>query len=547
MRRARPARWASRAAATALLAAALAGAACTGGDGQPDPTATPSGPSRVLWGDASPTPAPTAEPTPTATPPPIPTREPRVWPDAPSGPIGDDEARELMDTLADPDAAEDELRLALARIVRADDERFAAVLIELMWARDTRILRDGLDYLEYFDALTAITEADIGPNRHYWVRWYGATDLEPPPGFTGWKGRLLSVIDEQFAEFLSDDHPSAIRTEEILWGGVRVDSIPPLEQPNMIAPADVDYVGADEAVFGIALNGEAHAYPLRILDWHEMANITVGGVPISLAYCTLCGAAIAYDGRASDGATYTFGTSGFLFRSNKLMYDRNTRTLWNQFTGEPVLGPLVGATGRDGAPLRLELLPIVLATYEDWLERHPDTLVLDIRTGYDRPYDPGAAYGHYFSDSETMFPVWLRSDELYLKQYVYGLRLGGARKAYPIDVLAEERVVNDTLGGRPVVLVTAKEIDTLGYGRGVGPVLYPSGGEVRAFERGDRRFYPAPDGGAVVDATGAPWEVTEDALIGTSGERLPRVSGHLAFWFGWYAFFPETELYAGAE
>ena len=302
---------------------------------------------------------------------------------------------------------------------------------------------------------------------------------------------------------------------------MRVDSIPPLEQPNMIAPTDVDYVGADEAVFGIALNGEAHAYPLRILDWHEMANITVGGVPISLAYCTLCGAAIAYDGRAPDGATYTFGTSGFLFRSNKLMYDRNTRSLWNQFTGEPVLGPLVGATGRDGAPLRLELLPIVLATYEDWLERHPDTLVLDIHTGYDRPYDPGAAYGHYFSDSETMFPVWLRSDELYLKQYVYGLRLGGARKAYPIDVLAEERVVNDTLGGRPVVLVTAKEIDTLGYGRGVGPVLYPSGGEVRAFERGDRRFYPAPDGGAVVDATGAPWEVTEDALIGTSGERPP--------------------------
>ena len=250
-------------------------------------------------------------------------------------------------------------------------------------------------------------------------------------------------------------------------------------------------------MFGIAINGEAHAYPLRILDWHEMANITVGGVPISLAYCTLCGAAIAYDDRGPDGETYNFGTSGFLYRSNKLMYDRNTRTLWNQFTGEPVLGSLVGALDLEGEPLRLNLLPVVLSTYEDWLERHPNSVVLDIDTGYLRPYEQGAAYGHYFSDPSTMFPVWLTDNELHMKEYVYGLRLGGARKAYPIDVLAEERVVNDMLNDWPVVLVTAQEIDTLGYGRGVGPVLYPSGGEVRAFDRGDRSFAPGAEDGTV--------------------------------------------------
>jgi hypothetical protein len=475
----------------------------------------------------------------------VPTRTPHPLPDASSAAIGDDEAAELMNTLSNPDATEDALRLALARIVHAADERFAAVLIELLWARDTRILPSGLDYLEYYDALEALTEAGVGPNRHYWVQWYGASDLEPPPGFTGWKGRLMSGIDEQFGEFLSDEHASAIRVEEILWGGVLVDSIPPLEFPNMLAPGDVTYLEPDEAVFGIAINGEAHAYPLRILDWHEMANIEVGGVPISLAYCTLCGAAIAYDDRGPDGVTYNFGTSGFLYRSNKLMYDRNTRTLWNQFTGEPVLGPLVGKLDLEGEPLRLDLLPVVLSTYEDWVERHPNTVVLDINTGFLRPYEQGAAYGHYFSVGETMFPVWLRNDEFYLKEYVYGLRLGGARKAYPIDVLAEERVVNDVFNDRPIVLVTEKAIDTLGYGRGVGPVLYPSGGEVRAFDRGERRFYPGPEDGTVVDATGVEWEVTEDALIGPGGERLARISGHLAFWFGWYAFFPETEVYRG--
>ncbi len=541
----------ARAVLVTLVVLAVLAAACTSGDAGPQatPTAEPAAQTTpaTSGGDADATATGTATPTPlpTPTPRPLPTRTPHPLPDASSAPIGDDEAAELMNTLSNPDATEDALRLALARIVHSDDERFAAVLIELMWARDTRILPRGLDYLEYFDALEAITEAGVGPNRHYWVQWYGASDLEPPPGFTGWKGRLLSVIDEQFGEFLSDEHASAIRVEEILWGGVLVDSIPPLEFPNMLDPEDVTYLEPDEAVFGIALNGEAHAYPLRILDWHEMANIEVGGVPISLAYCTLCGAAIAYDDRGPDGVTYNFGTSGFLYRSNKLMYDRNTRTLWNQFTGEPVLGPLVGKLDLEGEPLRLDLLPVVLSTYEDWVERHPNTVVLDINTGFLRPYEQGAAYGHYFSVGETMFPVWLRNDELYLKEYVYGLRAGGARKAYPIDVLAEERVVNDVFNDRPIVLVTEQAIDTLGYGRGVGPVLYPSGGEVRAFDRGERRFYPGPEDGTVVDATGAEWEVTEDALVGPNGERLARISGHLAFWFGWYAFFPETEIYRG--
>ena len=528
--------------ALAILAvlAALA-VACTADEADPEPAATTAPATQAT---ATPAADATETPTPSATPRPTPT--PRVWHEASSAPIGDAEALELMNTLTDIEAGEEAWRLALARIVHADDERFAAVLIELLWARDTRILREGLDYLEYYDALRAITGADVSPYRHYWVRWYGASDLEPPPGFTSWKGRLLGIIDPQFAEFLSDEHPSAIRVEEILWGGVLVDSIPPLEFPNMIAPEDVDYLEPDEAVFGIAINGEAHAYPLRILDWHEMANIEVGGVPISLAYCTLCGAAIAYDDRGPDGVTYNFGTSGFLYRSNKLMYDRNTRTLWNQFTGEPVLGELVGKLDLEGNPLRLNLLPVVLSTYSDWLERHPHSVVLDINTGFPRLYQPGAAYGHYFSDPETMFPVWQRSEDLYLKQYVYGLRMGGARKAYPIDVLAEEHVVNDVFNDQPIVLVTEREIDTLGYSR-VGPVLYPSGGEVRAFERGERRFYPGPEEGTVVDATGAEWEVTEDALVGPNGERLARISGHLAFWFGWYAFFPETELYAGAR
>ena len=286
----------------------------------------------------------------------------------------------LMETISESRAPRPS-RNAVARILAAEDQRFVPVLADALFARQIGVLQTGLSTFEYGEALDQLTGETIGPNYSRWIEWYGPTAIVPPPGYTSWKGRLLSVIDEGFADFLSDEHTAAIRTAEIVWGGVRIDGIPPLDQPATLSPAEADYLAAGDTVFGIAINGEARAYPLRILDWHEMANDVVGGVPVSLAYCTLCGAGIAYDGRAPNGEVYEFGTSGFLYRSNKLMYDRTTRTLWNQFTGEPVLGPLVGATDVEGEPLRLSLLPIVLTTWEQWLAQHPETTVLDIETG----------------------------------------------------------------------------------------------------------------------------------------------------------------------
>ena len=213
------------------------------------------------------------------------------------------------------------------------------------------------NYALAIDSLESLSGQNFGDDWPAWVEWYGKTDFSPPPNFTGWKGQLLGQIDPGFAEFLQDDFPSTVRSEEIMWGGVVVDGIPALDNAGMIPADEEDYLDPAEPVFGISINGDHRAYPLRILDWHEMANDVVGGVPVSLAYCTLCGAGIAFDGRAPDGETYTFGSSGFLFRSNKLMYDRQTRTLWNQLTGEPVLGQLVG-TG-----VKLNLLPVVFTTW----------------------------------------------------------------------------------------------------------------------------------------------------------------------------------------
>jgi hypothetical protein len=230
-------------------------------------------------------------------------------------------------------------------LLESEDPSFIAVMIEMMRAAQIGIVEPG-NFSIYIQILESLSGQDFGNDWPAWIEWYGGTDLEPPVGFTGWKGQLLGRIDPGFTDFLRDDVPSDIRVEEIQWGGVMVDGIPALDNPEMLSADDADYLLPEEPVFGLYFQGEARAYPLRILDWHEMANDVIGDQPVSLAYCTLCGAAIAFDGIASNGETYTFGSSGFLFRSNKLMYDRQTRTLWNQITGEPVLGDLVGQAVR---------------------------------------------------------------------------------------------------------------------------------------------------------------------------------------------------------
>ncbi|MCB8977496.1 MAG: DUF3179 domain-containing protein [Ardenticatenaceae bacterium] len=459
--------------------------------------------------------------------------------------IDDEEARALMFNLTD--GSPSEVDAALAQILEAGDPRFIAVLIELLRGRQIGLVQYP-DLVQIGESLDALSGQSWGIDWAKWITWYGGTDLTPPPGFTSWKGQLLAQIDPTFGQFLQDSQPSNVRVEEIQWGGVVVDGIPALNNPHMLPAADADYMEPWEPIFGIALNGDARAYPLRILDWHEMANDVIGGVPVSLAYCTLCGAAIAYDGRSTDldgnAVTHTFGSSGFLFRSNKLMFDRTTMTLWNQLTGEPVLGELAASD------IRLKLLPVVLTTWADWQAEHPDTVVVDINTGYNRIYLPGAAYGDYFASDERlfrdglMFPVWQQSDRLFNKDHVYALRLDETPKAYAVTDLLAEQVVNDVVGETAVALIAAGEIvEVNGTSQRTGPVTYTSGAEIRAFARGEHTFAPSSDDFVVLDENGRPWQVTEEALIGPDGATLARINGHLAYWFGWYAFYPKTELY----
>jgi len=314
-----------------------------------------------------------------------------------------------------------------------------------------------------------------------------------------------------------------IRLEEITWGGVYVDGIPSLDNPAMISAARAGYMQDDDLVFGVKINGDTRAYPLRIMGWHEMFNDTIGGVPVALAYCTLCGSGILFETQIEGRAEpLVFGSSGFLYRSNKLMFDRQTDSLWNQFTGEPVSGPLVAAD------ITLKILPVAITSWAKWQASNPDTQVLSLSTGFNRNYGSGVVYSDYFSSPDLMFPAIVRDESvLQRKDYVFGIREFASAKAWPITAFADKRVINDAMGNKPLVLIgDAATRSVRAYARGT-----------QVFERGD-----TPDQLRDGQTT---WQITEEALSAPDGTRLPRVAGHISYWFAWDGYMGfSSELYS---
>lgn len=374
------------------------------------------------------------------------------------------------------------------------------------------------------DFLEERTGRSHGHDLDAWRRWIWSLPYDPHPDYAAFKGGVLSNVDPRFRAFLSADTFSRIRLDQVDWGGVAPDGIPPLDRPGVESVAQASrWLKDRHVVFGVVVSGEARAYPKRILAWHEMARDRVGGVDIALAYCTLCGAAIPYE-TALDGAARTFGTSGLLYRSNKLMYDRETGTLWSALTGRALVGP--GA--REDRALRK--LPVVTTTWGEWRETHPETTVLSIDTGHDRDYREGAAYREYFRSRDLMFEVPVRDDRLALKDEVVVVPRGGDHRAAPVAIdvrrLRRDRVLVVPVGDDDVVLVTSPR------------------GATRAYDAGGRGFAATDDPAVVVDSGAIRWRVLESGLHAEdgSGAVLPRRASHRAFWFGAYAQWPDLEL-----
>lgn len=268
-------------------------------------------------------------------------------------------------------------------------------------------------------------------------------------------------------------------------GGPPRDGIPAIDKPVWVPPERSGLQPKDR-VLGLVVGNAARAYPVRILNWHEVVNDRIAGKPVVVTYCPLCGTGMAFE-PAPGTAEKGYGVSGLLYNSDVLLYDRATESLWSQILSQAVTGPMHGT--------RLKPLALTHTSWADWRQRHPDTQVLSTQTGFDRDYsrDP---YALYASVPELWFEVQQLDYRHPNKAWVLGVRIGGAAKAYPFSALDKalgaSGELRDTVGGQPLRIRYHRE-------HAVAEALYPDG----------RPF-----------------------------------AGITSFWFAWVAFHPKTEVWA---
>ena len=339
--------------------------------------------------------------------------------------------------------------------------------------------------------------------------------------------------------WLTDFSLHTVPYDEFLSGGVPRDGIPPLDDPQFESIADADTWLEDvQPVVALEINDVARAYPLAILTWHEIANDTLGGVPVSVTFCPLCNSAVAFDRRVGE-AVLDFGVSGNLRNSDLVMWDRQTESWWQQLTGEGIVGVYAG--------YKLDLLPAQIVSWGDFKASFPDSDVLSRETGHNRDYGRNP-YGGYDRADQSPFLFKGRPDERLLPmERVAALTLNGQPLAFPFLTLEEERVVNYPAEEPSIVVLfqsgTASALDgsRIAESRDVGSTgVFDSelNGRTLTFRLGADGF---TDG-----ETGSVWNVLGQAVSGPlAGQSLTPIVHGNHFWFAWAAFAPETEVYSG--
>lgn len=281
----------------------------------------------------------------------------------------------------------------------------------------------------------------------------------------------------------------------------------------------------EEAVVGIAIDGDARAYPVRLLSLHEVVNDVVAGRALAITWCPLCFSAVVFD-RVVEGRELTFGVSGYLYRNNLVMYDHQSNSLWSQLLGQG----LKGAHHRQ----HLQILPSLMTTWGEWKAAHPDTRVLSAERMGKRAQDVVDPYaGYYAGGAAGLVGQDEADDRLKAKELVVGLRVGAATRAYPLATIRDEGLINDRLGTTPLLLVHDRSLQAVRVYR-------------REIDGNVLTFQPGSQPGTLRDEeSGSLWQIdTGSALDGPhAGARLERLAAPLVFWFAWSDLYPDTELY----
>ncbi len=296
---------------------------------------------------------------------------------------------------------------------------------------------------------------------------------------------LLFATGGVNAEFKNgfDLSDSLIPAEKIMHGGPPKDGIPAIDNPKFIPADKVDFIKPKDRVIGVYRDGVAKAYPIRILNWHEVVNDSIGEHPIVVTYCPLCGTGMVFSTKTA-GGRMRFGVSGLLYNSDVLLYDRPTHSLWSQILSKAIAGPLKGVS--------IDMLPAAHTTWRDWKRRYPKTLGLSTDTGFKRNYRQ-SPYLNYKKNGRLMFPVEYKNQKYRNKEMVLGVNIDGESKAYPFTELskyAQDRF-SDVIADKNITIEWSK---------------------IEQYAQ----------------------------ILDEYGNVVPSV---LSYWFAWYAFYPETKIF----
>jgi thiol-disulfide isomerase/thioredoxin len=323
------------------------------------------------------------------------------------------------------------------------------------------------------------------------------------------------------------------------------DRIPAIDEPAFTGINEADaWLDNEEPVLAVEIGGQARAYPVQILMWHEIVNDELAGVPVAVTYCPLCNTGIVFEREVAlemeGGQTRVldFGTTGRLRFSNLIMYDRQSETWWQQASGKAIAGTLTGEA--------LTFVPSSMIAWGDFKEEHAEGDVLSRETGYNRDYGQNPYVGYDDPESE---PFLYQGPEtpggLPQVARVLGVELGGEAVAFPYDVLQDVRVANETVGGEPIVVFwqpgTASALDSSSVAQGSDV------GAANGFSRqlkGETLTFKVENGRFVDDQTGTRWNILGEGVEGEfEGERLESIVSVNHFWFSWAAFNPGTRVY----
>ncbi len=330
----------------------------------------------------------------------------------------------------------------------------------------------------------------------------------------------------------------SIDLDELVSGGPPPDGIPPIDRPAFLPARDVDFIDADEPVLALEIAGDVRAYPVQVMIWHEIVNDVVGGIPVTVTYCPLCNSAVAFE-RTLGSRILDFGTSGLLYRSALVMYDRQTESLWSHFTGEAIAGALTGS--------ELDTHAVATVSWRQFRSAYPDGLVLTRDTGVARDYGTNPYPGY---DRVGTAPFLFRGEtdgRLEAKARIVGIERNGDAVAVRLDELRRRGVVEVVVDGLPIVVFhvpgTASALDTASIASGVD--IGTTGVFVARVRGADTTFRTGADG-FVDAATSTTWDAlgrpVGPAASAAPVPQLERVAHVDTFWFAWAAFRPATRI-----